>query len=70
MGTPGVRLRMLTSESKPVRTPTFTPRLNVQLLWARGLKEKYRVAFNELRGEPTQGLRGPMLPSLVSANRG
>lgn len=38
-GTPGVRLRMLTSESSPVRTPSFTPRLNFQGMWARNLEE-------------------------------
>ncbi len=41
-GTPGVRLRMLTSESSPVRTPSFTPRINLQGLWARRLKERLR----------------------------
>lgn len=43
-GTPGVRLRMLTSESSPVRTPSFTPRVNLQGLWARGLKDRYTDA--------------------------
>lgn len=37
-GTPGVRVRMLTAESLPVRTPTFTPRINLQLLKVRRLK--------------------------------
>ncbi len=34
-GTPGVRIRMFTSTSRPVRTPSYQPRVNVQLLWIR-----------------------------------
>jgi hypothetical protein len=38
-GTPGVRLRMLFEPSSPVRTPSFTPRFNLQGFWTRGLKD-------------------------------
>lgn len=79
-GTPGVRLRMLTSESSPVRTPSFTPRVNLQGLWARGLKEKFRqaraAAKEDAAREPTakpsavRGVDGRELPGLVAANRG
>lgn len=34
-GTPAVRIRMLRDVSAPVRTPSFMPRVNLQLLWAR-----------------------------------
>ncbi len=53
-GTPGVRIRMLTSESLPVRTPTFTPRMTFQGLWARGLKEKVRGAMAAERPSVSQ----------------
>lgn len=36
-GTPGVRLRMFDQVSRPVRTPSYMPRGNVQLIWARNL---------------------------------
>jgi acid phosphatase len=34
-GTPAVRIRMMQSVSNPVRTPSYMPRGNFQLLWAR-----------------------------------
>ena len=36
-GTPAVRLRMFESVSSPVRTPSYMPRGNVQLIWARNV---------------------------------
>ena len=38
-GTPAVRIRMLEAVSRPVRTPSWMPRGNVQLLWARDLPQ-------------------------------
>ncbi len=38
-GTPAVRLRMLRDVSAPVRTPSYLPRVNAQVLWTRGLKD-------------------------------
>jgi hypothetical protein len=38
-GTPAVRIRMLRDISAPVRTPSYMPRVNAQLLWTRGLKD-------------------------------
>ncbi|HEY7500135.1 MAG TPA: hypothetical protein VH740_16560 [Vicinamibacterales bacterium] len=43
-GTPAVRIRMTRDVSRPVRTPSYMPRGNVQFLWARGLKENVRRA--------------------------
>jgi hypothetical protein len=37
-GTPAVRIRMLRETSNPVRTPSYMPRGNFQLLWARNLR--------------------------------
>lgn len=37
-GTPGVRLRMFDQVSNPVRTPSYMPRGNFQLIWARNLE--------------------------------
>lgn len=34
-GTPGVRIRMFETASRPVRTPSYQPRANVQVLWIR-----------------------------------
>jgi len=39
-GTPAVRLRMLRGVSDPVRTPSYMPRVNLQLLYATGLSQK------------------------------
>jgi hypothetical protein len=36
-GTPAVRLRMFDQVSRPVRTPSYMPRGNVQLIWARNI---------------------------------
>ena len=36
-GTPGVRLRMFESVSRPVRTPSYMPRGDVQFIWARNI---------------------------------
>jgi hypothetical protein len=36
-GTPAVRIRMFDQVSSPVRTPSYMPRGNVQLLWARNV---------------------------------
>jgi hypothetical protein len=44
-GTPAVRIRMLPITSAPVRTPSYMPRGNVQVLWARGLKGQAREAL-------------------------
>jgi hypothetical protein len=38
-GTPAVRIRMLRETSAPVRTPSYMPRGNFQVLWVRGLKD-------------------------------
>jgi hypothetical protein len=38
-GTPAVRIRMLRDRSAPVRTPSYMPRGNFQVLWVRGLKD-------------------------------
>jgi hypothetical protein len=36
-GTPAVRLRMFEEISRPVRTPSYMPRGNVQFIWARNV---------------------------------
>ena len=36
-GTPAVRIRMFESVSNPVRTPSYMPRGNFQLIWARNV---------------------------------
>jgi hypothetical protein len=36
-GTPAVRIRMFDQVSRPVRTPSYMPRGNVQLIWARNV---------------------------------
>src|SRR5688572_24721633 len=36
-GTPAVRIRMFESVSSPVRTPSYMPRGNFQLIWARNV---------------------------------
>src|SRR5687768_1442437 len=36
-GTPAVRLRMFEEVSRPVRTPSYMPGGNVQLIWARNV---------------------------------
>lgn len=41
-GTPAVRIRMLRETSAPVRTPSYMPRGNLQLLLVRGLKDPAR----------------------------
>ena len=50
-GTPAVRIRMLRETSNPVRTPSYMPRGNFQLLWARNLRgeimERARVRARE-----------------------
>lgn len=57
-GTPAVRLRMLPLTSAPVRTPSYMPRGNVQLLWARGLKgEAQRALKNTLTVNRDLGAR-------------
>jgi hypothetical protein len=48
-GTPGVRLRMFESVSSPVRTPSYMPRGDFQLLWARNVAP----FVQELTGRPT-----------------
>ena len=58
-GTPAVRIRMLRETSAPVRTPSYMPRVNVQLLWARGIKEALLNAgdiFTGLARLPRVGL--------------
>ena len=37
-GTPAVRLRMFEQVSRPVRTPSYMPRGNFQLIWARNVE--------------------------------
>ena len=44
-GTPAVRLRMLRESSDPVRTPSYMPRINVQMLFARGATEKVQESL-------------------------
>lgn len=46
-GTPGVRIRMFTSTSRPVRTPSYQPRVNLQLLWIRD-RDRVTSALKEL----------------------
>jgi hypothetical protein len=48
-GTPSVRIRMLRETSAPVRTPSYMPRGNVQLILVRGLNDP-------IRGRPTAAL--------------
>lgn len=38
-GTPAVRIRMFEEISRPVRTPSYMPRGNVQMIFARGIRE-------------------------------
>lgn len=47
-GTPGVRIRMFTSTSRPVRTPSYQPRVNVQLLWIRD-RDRVTSSLQDLR---------------------
>lgn len=41
-GTPAVRLRMFNAKSKPVRTPSYMPRVNVQMLFAPRLAREVK----------------------------
>jgi hypothetical protein len=50
-GTPAVRIRMFDQVSRPVRTPSYMPRGNVQLIWARNLSP-IAAAFARAAGEP------------------
>ncbi len=43
-GTPAVRIRMTRDVSRPVRTPSYMPRGNFQILWARGLRDNVQRA--------------------------
>jgi hypothetical protein len=52
-GTPAVRVRMLRETSAPVRTPSYMPRGNLQLLLVRGLKDP-------ARGRPAAALTADM----------
>lgn len=58
-GTPAVRLRMLRDVSAPVRTPSYMPRVNVQVLWARNFKAALR--------ERSAGLDMKTRPDFVAA---
>ena len=48
-GTPGVRLRMFESVSRPVRTPSYMPRGDFQFIWARNVAP----FVQEVTGRPT-----------------
>jgi hypothetical protein len=50
-GTPAIRLRELRQVSDPVRTPSYMPRVNMQLLYATGLRGK----LDEHRGDAAKG---------------
>jgi hypothetical protein len=61
-GTPAVRLRMSGERSAPVRSPSFMPRGNVQVLWVRGVKDcTDRLDTQRCRpeGEVTSSTRTP-----------
>lgn len=47
-GTPGVRIRMFSSTSRPVRTPSYQPRVNVQVLWIRD-RDRVTSMLQDLR---------------------
>lgn len=42
-GTPAVRIRMFNERSAPVRTPSYMPRGNFQMIWARNLDQAARM---------------------------
>ena len=42
-GTPAVRIRMFEEVSRPVRTPSYMPRGNVQMILARGIREALAI---------------------------
>jgi hypothetical protein len=43
-GTPAVRIRMFNERSAPVRTPSYMPRGNFQIIWARNLENSMAMA--------------------------
>ena len=51
-GTPAVRIRMFEEVSRPVRTPSYMPRGNVQMILARGIREAL-LAGGEKRNRVT-----------------
>lgn len=62
-GTPGVRVRMLEAVSRPVRTPSWMPRGNVQLIWVRNLApvaaayaraQRQELAIEAAPGNPSE----------------
>ena len=46
-GTPAVRIRMFNERSAPVRTPSYMPRGNFQMIWARNLENSMAMARGE-----------------------
>ena len=64
--TPAVRLRMFQSQSSPVRTPSFMPRVNFQWLWATGRQQAVDGLSRLTSSDRTFDGR-PWLPSLAWA---
>jgi hypothetical protein len=54
-GTPAVRMRMLEQVSRPVRTPSWMPRGNIQLLWVRGAPEVADAYARQVRTAAAPG---------------
>jgi hypothetical protein len=49
--TPAVRIRMFNERSAPVRTPSYMPRGNFQMIWARNLENAMAMARAERSSE-------------------
>jgi hypothetical protein len=61
-GTTGVRLRMFDQVSRPVRTPSYMPRGNVQFIWVRNVSafaDAFDRAVNPARAAEVVSSAGP-----------
>jgi hypothetical protein len=65
-GTPAVRLRMSGERSAPVRSPSFMPRGNFQLLWVRGVKD-CSTKPDSVRCRPEAEVTGRTAPAAATA---
>ncbi|MCL4849594.1 MAG: hypothetical protein KJ066_23825 [Acidobacteria bacterium] len=58
-GTPAVRIRMLREVSAPVRTPSYMPRVNFQVLWARNFKAEMESQVDAALKRRAKALEAP-----------
>jgi hypothetical protein len=65
-GTPAVRIRMLRETSNPVRTPSYMPRGNVQIIWARNLRESIAAAAARLPATSRQNPQTEIAAALAA----